>query len=390
MAENDFNDSVFFDGSMPKAVQQNNSSQKELSVEMLDAMINNPSEHPEVKKNAILMKEKLYGHLIEPKQDATAISDKPPAQPMNQNFNNYQQPVNNFVPNQQFNQQSQPVASRVASTMDVNALLGALKGNLYTTEVTLLSNERIVVKLRAMTVQEYKFLSKQLEIFESSIQAIEKNDPEARWKFDVSELNLSNSLKTVLGNCITDVNQPLDLGQLTFFDWVYLLLVLRQISRGSSTIWEITCTNKKCKKKSTIQIDKIIERMQSIDKRLYQDTFKEITYKDIKLGLSTITKQDIDFMEQYILHNKDQNMDTMTVACSVKYYEMNGVRHILEPDQRFLVFNSFSKELMEDVATSVSEHMKKFTGCFGKISCEHCGKVNTVTVSDFFFSYFVL
>jgi hypothetical protein len=392
----DFSDNVFNNPDLPNSVNQNQqipqqipdpqpiyTGGKQVTEEMLDAMINNPNEHEQVKAQARELKEKLYGNkgLELPQMESTQ-------QPQTQVQPQFQTQIQPEPPAPQPNLVLPPEQGiRQASNEDISNLLGSLKSNLYTSEVNLLSDPSSSVQLRAMTVQEYKFLSKQLEIFENTVRGMNKEDDNVKWKFDLCEMRLTNSLDTVLKNCVSNIK---DTSTLSFFDWVYLLMVLKQISRGSTTSWEVKCSNKDCKKNLPVQTNDIIQSMQSLNQDIYKMPFGTVEFNGIKLLLSVINRGDMEYMEKFIAKNKDYNLDTCTIACSIKEYESNGVKSKMNCSQRFQVFDSLNIGVMEEIVHKTKDHMKAFTETLGMVTCDKCGEEVKINVSDFFLSFFVL
>jgi hypothetical protein len=358
----DFSDNVFNDPNLPNAVNQPQQppithmpGQNQVSEEMLDAMINNPNEHEQVKQQARDLKAKLFPQVapqhqpVEQPQPSQVQPEFPTQQVV---YPQVQQGI--VIPPEQ--------GVRQASGQDISNLLGALNSNLYTSEVNLLSDPSTTAKLRSMTVQEYKFLSKQLEIFENTIRNMSKSDQKSKWKFDLCEMRLTNSLNTVLQNCV-DKNTKLP--ELSFFDWVYLLLVLKQISRGSTTSWEVKCSQKECDASIPVSTADIIERMQNLERDVFKTPFCEVECSGITLLLSVISRADMEYMEKFISKNKDYTLDTCTIA-------------------------NLNLGVMEEIVNATKDHMARFTETFGVVVCQKCGKEVKINVSDFFLSFFVL
>jgi len=340
----------------PAAFQQNTS---EINIDHLNAMINNPNEHADVVANAKALKERLFPDVnIDTNEEEVMEEPKPKSKPRKKKKTT-KKAVKKVVENL-------PTVGKIKTSRNVDGaefddFLNHLSSELYTDEVTLLDGET-VVQLKSMTVEEYKFLTKQLELFESRNSMLDKSLDSYEYDVQQLEFALTSSLDVILKRCITN-QYPVE--NLTLYDWVYLLVYLRLISRGEEAKFKITSRtkDKSTPKVSYIDIN-ISEMLDWIKDRREQFMKNPMSYINVDdtLGLYLMipTRGDMIYIQNYCKSDPEASANILTLAMCVKAYVRDGVANIMSADQRVKLLSCLSYDHLQEITSAYKENSEVF------------------------------
>jgi len=378
---------------MPSGMNQNVG---QLTPELLDKIIHNPNEHPEIRAGAKATKEKLFGYREEePEVEELAVPKKiipeerglqpatnPPKMPK-------VKPAKKSIPKVEKTPIVKQTPSVVppslqsinASDKSVMDFIGGMKKSLYNDEVELLT-ESTKIQLRSMSVEEYKFMTKHLEMFESDMKRIEETTDDSRLK-EHRELVLTNALDVSLQRCITN-NYPVE--ELTLFDWLYLLLMLRCVSRPSDSTFIVTYGQGKeaVKKRVTLDAMKLIERIREGKDRFIKNPLGYVELEDgTGLYLMIPTRGDMKYIESEMLRDPEATASILTSACTVKAFVQDDKAHMMNPEQRIKLFNTLEYDTVRDIRKAYGESYSSFFDVVNEFFEEAFGEIEAIEFSDF-------
>lgn len=387
-----FIDDKMFFGKIPGTGQPAamNQTTREINPAYLDSMINNPNEHPEVRKNAFEMKRRLFPELVEVpvevEEDVPEVEEKPKPKPKKKSKSK-KKTVKKDPPKKVEN----PITeSKHIPPVEFAQFLQQFSSEIYSDEVHLLSSSEHVVQLRSMTVEEYKYLSKQLEVFDSRIEDLDKSDVEYRQQVKDLEFSLTNALDVVLRRCIVN---DFAVENLSVYDWIYLLVYIRLLSRGEEANFRITVKDMKTKESKTEYIDINLSELLDCIKN-NSETFSQNPIDCIDVGegvslyLMTPTRGDMLYVQQQCLRNPEASMSIMSIAMCVKAFVKDGVANIMSPDQRVQLVNSLSYDHLREITEAYEENRRGFFDVINGWIREHNEGAEDFEVSDFILFFY--
>jgi len=356
---------------MPTAM---NSSTGQLTPEQLDSIINNTNEHPEVRKQAVSMKANLF-----PEPEIVVEAPKPKVtkkKKVTKVVKKETPNINNIIEQKQIND------------IEFGQFLQTFSTDIYADEIRLISNEDNVVNLRSLTVEEYKFLSKQLELFESRNSILDKTAPDYLYHVRMLEFSLTNALDVVLRKCITN-DYPIE--NLTIYDWIYLLVYMRLISRGEEASFKITSGDGENTTKEYIDIN-ISEMLDSIRKRRKEFIMNPMEYVEIEDGLGLYlmipTRGDVLFTQDEQTRNPEASANFISLAMCVKAYVKDGVANIMSPHQRVQLLNSLSYEHLQKITEAYKKNSDSFFNVINEFIRMENPSAEGFTISDFILFFY--
>lgn len=392
-------------GSTPSAMNQ---SIQQLTPELLDQIINNSAEHPEVRANAKATKDRLFGEaqkeLAVPKIVPKPIKDDKGLQPSEN-----PPPIPKIKPSKKSTKKkttvkktpkiekkpvpkikkpiTPPILESInASDESVMDFIGGMQKSLYTEEVELLT-EPTKIQLKSMSVEEYKFMTKQLEMFKGDMDKLEESGAEARLK-EHRELVLTNALDTLLQRCIVN---DYSVEELTMFDWLYLLLVLRCVSRPSDSTFIVTegSGKKKVERRVSLDIMELLEKLKEDSEKFVKNPLGYIELEnDNGLYLMIPTRGDMGFIEKEMMKDSESSLSILTIACSVKAFVSNGKAHIMSPEQRIQLFNKLEYEVVGEIRKAYNESYQNFFSVINEYMVGVFGDIEAIEMSDFILYFY--
>lgn len=383
----------------------------QLTPEYLDAIINNPNEHSQVRKQALEMKNHLFRT---PAPKAAPVAPKAPPAPtvniteqdfmidpptiINQNKpQSIQEPINMPIVQEVIKKQEPPIPLtqsvvkqqleiKTTDDRELESLINNFRNNLFNDEFILPTATDAKIQLRSMTVNEYKFLAKQFEIYQKSLTSLDQNNPEISREIDLRETILTNAIDIVLQRCITNNIKVYDL---TFYDWVFSILALKAVSRGTDENLRVSCQNKDCRNEIKIGVSNVIKNIVN-NKAVFLANPIAIVPLDnsISLYLSVPLRGDFFEAQKIFLNDKDSNLSFINNAMYIRAYIKDNVAHLLTPEQRFSMFNVLQYDSIKEIQKAINNNLTSFYGCFGNITCDKCGKITELDISDFILFFY--
>jgi hypothetical protein len=286
---------------------------------------------------------------------------------------------------------NQNLTIKTLNEENFSSIIKNFKNNLFNDEFSLLSNPATRIQLRSMTVGEYKFLTKQFEIYEKSIESIEKeNQKQINENYDrdidIRESILTNAIDTVLQRCITN---NIKFSDLTLFDWIYSIIALKIVSRGSDENLKIFCSNKSCRNPIMIGVMNAINNLRETKDKFMVNPIDIIPIKDdISLYLSVPTRGDFIEAQKIFLSDSESTLGFVNSAMFVRAYIQNNCAYILSPNQRFDLINILPYEILKKIKEAVNLNVGTFYKCFSEIKCDKCNQTTEVDLSDFIMFFY--
>ena len=358
----------------PMAANPNfNQQTQTLTLEQIDAMINNPNEHPHIRTQMIELKAKLYPESVEVEE----IPDKPkttkktakketkkPAKKVDDMVEKKVETKEVDVTNLEYRK----VDPSIFSNMIQNKKMG-----LYNKEISLLS-DGTVIHLRSMTVQEYKTLSKRYSIFENAInKGMDDKD------IAIEEMELINTLDVILSNCITD---EYSVHNMLVYDWIYALLWLRTISKGTEPRFIIRCPNTECGATIKRDIGSIIDDMEKNKDKFVKNPIGMVDFDDMRVMVSPLIRFDYNEITNKIRSGQSTYYDA-ELEMSVKAYVKDGQAFVLDPPQRSELYNILDLDALKKTEELYMNHKRDIFSSLGIFKCKECGKEVRSSVADF-------
>jgi hypothetical protein len=347
----------------------------QLTPEYLDSIINNPNEHEMVRKNALDMKDKLFPVTKRDLSENDFIVDKELK---------IEPKVTPIVEARKNSSEEFHITPMEPSRFDV--FLSEIKNNLFNDEFLLLSSPSTKIQLRSLTVEEYKFLTKQFEIYQNSFKETDKNDPNYIREIDLRESILTNAIDNVLQRCVTN---GISIYDLTFFDWVFAILALRSVSRGTEENLKVICTKKDCKNEIQLGVMNVLKNIQSLKDTFIVNPLKIIPINEkysIYLGIPT--RGELVEAQKLLLEDPDSSLNLLNSVMYIKALVENKDVLLLNPYQRLKLMNTLNFNVIQEINKTIDENKKKFYSCFGEIKCEKCGKITEIDISDFILFFY--
>jgi len=355
---------------------------KELTPEMLDAIINDESQHPELRRGAKQTKERLFPQLCQPRkvvkpkaiQTVEEVVEPPKPKTPKKKAPNKKKPRVKIVQDEPV-EETPTLEAKPTSNEIFDSLVSSIQKDLYQEEIALLSDPSITVRLKSMSLEEYKFLTKQLEIFERDIE----NIIDAR-EIELREISLTNTLDTILQRCITNEVNVLDI---TVYDWIYLLLALRCISRPSESYFSV----KQGKEKKRVKIDviEILNRLRTRREEFCESPLGTVDISDDTYALiMPPTRGDMHFISKAIQGDPNASSAFLLLSCIVKAFVKDGKAYLMTPEQRdTLVSTCIDYDSVKEVGRIHKTNEQKFYNIINEYFQEEFGEVEAIEVSDF-------
>jgi hypothetical protein len=362
---------------------------KTLTPEYLDSIINNHLENPDTREQAFKMKERLFPattqkvditekDFINPSPVVVAEEVKPKTKEKRakkQKALDVQPSPSHIMP-----------ISQVANKSEFDSLISEFKNNLFNDEFILLSNEHKKIQLRSMTVAEYKFLAKQMEIYQKTLISIDRTNPESSRELDLRESILTNAIDTVIQRCITN---DINVYELSYFDWIYSLLALKAVSRGADDNLKIKCQNAQCGADVSLGVGKVLKTILSKKSEITSNLIKIVRLTDdTELYLSVPLRKNLFEAQKIFVNDPDSSLAFINSAMYIQAYIKNGVANILNESQRMELYNVLPYEKVKEIEVAISESLLKFYKCFGEFKCEKCEAMTEIDVSDFILFFY--
>ena len=370
--------------------------QKELTPEMLEEIINDKSEHPEIRAKARKLRDKLLaGETIEdsPVESETIeeeVEEKPVTSPKPKK-KSIKIPPKKVIKKPQMDfsttqdKKLSVTGTQVADSETLTALLSSLQQDLQTDEFYLLTEEGTPVQIRSMKTEEYKFLTKQLEMFEGFIREERDLTP---IEVKAREAVLYNALDSVLQRCIVNPVNVLTLNQ---FDWLYSLLYLRCISRTKIASFTITKGEGKNKTAESVDIDleQLLIYLKDNKERFECSPMDTIEISEgFHLYLMLPTRGDYQYINSLYEADQTNSYYTLMLAMCIRAFVTGGVANILAPEQRIEIFNQLKYDNLKKIGDAHSRCRSEFFNVINEYFEEVCGEYEALAVSDFILSFF--
>jgi len=380
----------------------------QLTPEYLDSIINNPNEHPHIKKQAEQMKNNLFKLEKEEKQ-IKKIKKQSQSKPKSKELNeedfisevkkeNHKTDIveENSISESDFTIKIEDQPKQVsqvpklqiqqAASQNFDSFLSEFKNNLFNDEFALLSSPEVKLQLRSMTVGEYKFLSKQNEIYRRSLENVDENNLDISREVDIRESILTNAIDNVLQRCVTNNIRIYDL---TLFDWIYISLALRAISRGTESNLRVRCSDKKCNGEIKIGVSELLEKLDENKESFTKNPIAIIPIKeDISVYLSLPKRGDLVEAQKIFLGDNESSLSFVNTSMYIRAYIKNNTAYLLEPQQRYSLFNVLDYEEIKKIQNVVNENISSFYRCFSELKCSNCKKTVEVDISDFILFFY--
>lgn len=396
---------------MPQGFSQ---SVRELTPESLDAIINDENQHPELRRNAKVTKDRLFPSepkkVAKPKKLKTVdevpakevevepVPTRTPKQKKPEKIGTYTPPTNELLPTppkkktikKKLLSKPKPEPRIEQSELEpvlpteeqFTSFLGGMQKELYQESIPLLSDPSIIVQLRSMSVEEYKFMTKHLEVFENTLE--QKLDPHEE---DCKELALTNALDTVLQRCI--VNQ-LPVGELTNYDWIYLLLALRCVSRPTDSYFRVREKGDQQGKRIKIDILEILERLKQNSEKFCSIPTEEIEIEGRgTLLVMPLTRNDMNYITEVMYADKTTSKTILEYGMSLKAFVQGDKAYMMNPEQRLQLFSTLDYETLKKVRkaniTCADSFYKVINDYFNEVMES---EVEEVVISDFILFFY--
>lgn len=392
-------------------------SNAQLTPDYLDTIINNPNEHPQIKKQAEQLKKNLFPTTAANIKVPTKIA-KPPKKALKElteadfiseepikvedvsveeekNEDMIEEPNIPIVIPQATKEEKPKVVKPIAKSMEIkmadpkefDSFISDFKNNLFNDEFILPSSPDTKIQLRSMTVAEYKFLSKQFEVYQRSLESINRDNPEASRETDIRESILTNAIDNVLQRCITNDIRVFDL---TLFDWVYIILAVRAISRGTEENLRVHCNNPKCGKDIKLGVLTLLKKIEENKDKFIVNPVGMVQVKEgFGLYLGLPTRSDLIQGQRIFLADPDMSLGFINIAMYIKaYINEQNIANLLNPDQRVALMDVLPYDVIKQVKTLVNANFKAFYDCLGEIKCAECGRSIEIDVSDFILFFY--
>jgi hypothetical protein len=352
--------------------------EEDVTSEYLDKIIQNPKENPVMRQKALLTKQQLFG-----KQTTEAIVGTEEEKP---------KPITSLasIPNEVLSKPKQ-VEERQLEVKQFNnesfdAMISSLKKDIYHQKIQLLSDPNKHVDLRCMTISEYKFLTRQMAIYDQSIDTINKKSETYERDVQKRESVIIGAIDNVLQRCITNDVSVLDI---THFDWVYLATILRLISKGDDTIYSVKCDKKDCNTKVKISVTKLVDDIRNNSIDFIKNPLGKIPFKDKELYIALPTRGDKLFAESEFFKDGESSLNVLNTAMYIRALVVDNIAYLLSNKQRIDFLN-----IVDDANTLVkldkiiNDNTLAFYKSFSTVKCPSCGKEVMITFSDFIIFFF--
>ncbi len=383
----------------PAAIQSGISGMNEISVEYLNAMINNPKEHPQLREQAQAMKAKLFPESI-PNDDATNLKTvietpkpvkevkvkKKPKIKTKKSKPREKKPQ--LIPISTESSTPQDIPSQMASPEDFASVMQNFKQDLYSDSVYVPSMPEQGIKLKSLTVEEYKFLTKQLEMFESNVSIL--NDDvdimDRKRKIHIAQLSLNSALDVLLKRCVSN---DFNVDVLTIYDWVFLLLQLRLVSRGEEGKFKLTSKDN-TSQYIEFNISDLLEYVFDHKEEYTQNIidYVEIPNKDISLCLMPINRGEYAYIQKRYINDPEASISTMSAALSCKAYVKDGKANVMSLEQRIELVNTLSYDTINEVLDKYDQNNERFFALINEFIKDCNEDAEDIDISDFILFFY--
>jgi len=363
----------------PAAFVSNNNN---LTLEHLNSIINNSNEHPQIRKSAEETKMKLFG---KSENESTQIS-KEIVKNIEENIiedKPISKPIEN-VPIMKKSTNKKIEKTQHIDDQSFNNFIQNFSAEIYSDEVALLSYDNHITQLRSMTVEEYKFLSKQLEIFESRNEILDKNAIDYTYQSRLLEFSLTNALDVILKRCITN---NYEIENLTIHDWVYLLVYLRLLSRGEEAKFKINVD--KTLSYIDINISDMLDEIKSHKDEFCKNPMDYLSIDDdLDIYLMVPTRGDILYIQEECSKDPDASFKMLSLAMCIKAFVKDGVANVMTPSQRIQFFNSLSYDQLRNIKKSYEKNNKAFFNIINMFIHKYNANAQGLNISDFILFFY--
>lgn len=352
-----------------------NSKSDVVTPEFLDSYINNPNMNPILRQQALETKLRLFPE--PPKQNENVIEKPTQIKEI--------PTISNPAVVESKGSDLKIEKMMKLENNDFSSLLNTVSNKLFSQKINLLSDENINLDIRSMTVAEYKFMTKQVEIYDSLISSLSKKDENYSRNLRKRESVLLSCIDVVLQKCITNNISVMDL---LFYDWIYLAIVLRMISRGDSKIFKTTCDNQNCKSDISINVEKILSNLTEKKNNFLKTPIDLISFNDITLYIAPPSRKDIFEVEKTFITDYDSNFDILNLASYIRAIVKNDIAYVLTYEQKVQLMNVLNTDILNKIKISVDENINSFYTSMGTFTCSECQKEVHVDFSDFILFFF--
>ena len=350
---------------------------KTMSIDEINFIINNENEHPHIREQMKKARDTLFPDYIpdlEENKEEVSIDTKPKARKINE--------VNKLVtePNKRTRQKKEVNLSNLSlQTIDSNSFDNIIRNRMESIpekEVLLLSDSTSI-SIRGMTVREYKALVKQYGSFLDDL----RNNPD---EVNVSEFCLFDTLDCIINNCV--LSKDFDVYSLMLYDWIYILLNIRLISKGIKTEFGLSCKNPDCDARGNIIknfVDDIIKKLYKSKDKFVKESLGEIKYGEHSLLINTLTRGDLKAIQGNKLKNDDAED-----ALSIKIMVQGDNAIVLTPEQRMTIFETLEYGDLLKLEKLNKENRLEIFKCFGEFKCKFCKEVQYASLADFILFFY--
>jgi len=272
--------------------------------------------------------------------------------------------------------------------LDFNGVLSTLSNELSDASLKSLFDDNKEIKLRSMTVSEFKSMSKALEQFESDIRLLDRSQKDYKMNSKRIEQMLLGELDVILSRCITN---GVATRELIIYDWVYSLLYLRCISRGTESTFSIKCSNKTCDAYIKSDISKVVSDLENNKSEFNNVPSESIVINDnLSLLIMPPIRNDFIYVGDRLSTDQLCNQVIVDMSMWLKGYISGDQVFIFSNEQRETVFDSLTDTTFDKIKTVIDDIQYKFYRNFSVSKCPKCEKETTIDMSDFIMFFFVI
>ena len=232
------------------------------------------------------------------------------------------------------------------------------------------------IHLKPLTMAEYK-------VFLKTAEGMSTDPTSDAFKFE-------EVFDNVLSKCITNIDE-VDLKQLYTADWMYLMYMLRNISKGNIVIFNTKCT--KCK--SPISFDLDLNKLEPVPKNKATAEYK---FNDSMTILLSAPRRQTEYdinneRDEYKLDSEYRFLKLASVIDKIEYkndeMEHPSLVENLTLSQKRELIDTFNEHQVKDVERIVNDELDwglplKYELNCKKSGCNHKQEEMIIDVSDFF------
>lgn len=373
----------------PTAMQNENT----LTLEQMNKLINNPKEHPQIRSQMEALRNELYPdyieetQIVEPKrtveddiEEVKKTTKKKRQTKKTDKKNNIGEinKLSNINEKREEKVEIQIKKYKALDSINFENIINERLTGIPSKEIFLLSDDT-PIHIRSMTVKEYKILAKRYSIF---IDALDNLSP---LELELEELELNNTLDSIIQNCVLE--SDFNVMNLTIYDWIYVLLWIRLISKGVDVNFGIYCKNEDCRDKGMFiikrEINEIINYLEENKSKFVKEHLSVINFDGINLTVNPLNRGDYRFIEIYKKKEPEISTNDLEYALSLKSIIQGDEAGVLNHEQRIQLFNILDYNSYIKISNEYIDYKRDLFKSFGEFKCDQCGEEYTLRFSDF-------